>query len=264
MKKKVLQVLTIILAISALGSISGDNPSFGIILIVITGFLGWKVFIEKEKVLTSPKDENNSNYINESEKYKSPLQTKYRKKHVFINKYVVLDFETTGLSAVEDEIIEIGAVLFENGEPIANYNQLVKPNISISSFITKHTGITNEMVADTPAIHEVIEQLVDFIGSEVIVAHNASFDMKFLFNAIAKSGIFHEVTNQVTDTLSASRKYFPRLHNHKLPTLKKELKLEYLDSHRAIDDCIVTGKVYWACKKIKETTDSIKNENKLN
>ncbi len=139
------------------------------------------------------------------------IQEKYRKKTAFVKEYVVIDFETTGLSANEDEIIEIGAVRFKNGEVVEKYSQLIKPTNPISEFITNHTGITNDMTEDAPSINSVLSELIMFIGDSVIVAHNASFDMKFYLAAIANSDIDHYVNNQVSDTVALARKYYPHL-----------------------------------------------------
>lgn len=184
-------------------------------------------------------------------------QEKYRKKHVFVDEYVVIDFETTGLNPEEDEIIEMAAIHFVNGEPTREFQSLVEPNGWISDFIAEKTGITNEMVEGAPTIDELLPHFLRFIGDSVIVAHYAPFDMKFLLYNIGALGLDHPVNNFVSDTVSMSRKYFPKLRNHKLPTLKEYLKLNHIESHRAYGDCFVAGKVYWACKAFKETQDQV-------
>ena len=95
--------------------------------------------------------------------------------------YVVLEVETTGVSAVNDEIIEIAAIeAFEND--IKNrYHSYVKPSKEIPENIEKITGIDNEMVKDAPSIDEVLPELFDFIGDKVVVGyHNSDFDFKFI------------------------------------------------------------------------------------
>ncbi len=174
----------------------------------------------------------------------------YRKKRAFVDQYTVIDFETTGFSPENNEIIEIGAVKFSNGEPQKTFQTYIKPNKRIDSHITSINGISNEMVKDSPKEYEVLPKLLEFIGDDVIVAHNASFDIRFLLAALDKNNIEHEFDNFVSDTLSLSRKCFPMLKNHKLETLKKHFRLDQYQSHRATDDCIVTGKIYWECKII--------------
>lgn len=184
--------------------------------------------------------------------YKTPevvtVQKDYTKKRSFVDSYTVLDFETTGLDPVNDEIIEVGAVKFLNGQAVEQFGTLVKPKKPISSRITKINGISNSMVSKSPSIETVVPELIKFIGDDVIVAHNASFDMKFLINVISRLKLNHHVSNAVADTLQLSRKHFPELENHKLPTLKNAIGMKNTPSHRSVDDCIVTGAVYWHCK----------------
>ncbi len=94
---------------------------------------------------------------------------------------IVLDFETSGLSPhYGDRAIEIGAVLIENSLIIDRFQSLMNPGFRISSFIEAYTGISNDMVEAAPPCEEVMEQFADFIGDFPLVAHNASFDRRFL------------------------------------------------------------------------------------
>ena len=96
--------------------------------------------------------------------------------------YVALDLETTGLSATDDAIIEIGAVRFQGDHVIDRFETLVNPRRRIPAFITQMTGISNEDVADAPALAAVAPELLAFVGSDVaaVMAHNANFDIGFL------------------------------------------------------------------------------------
>ncbi|WP_017380232.1 3'-5' exonuclease [Paenisporosarcina sp. TG-14] len=159
--------------------------------------------------------------------------------------YVVLDFETTGLRPGADQIIQVGAVKFRNHEQIGIMNQLVNPLRSISTRITALTGITNTMVKNEPKIDSVINELIEFIGDLPIVAHNASFDMNFLYALEEKVEV---PTYTVIDTLKLSRKVFNETPNHKLTTLAQYLQLEH-NAHDALGDCLVTAKIYQYCFK---------------
>lgn len=159
--------------------------------------------------------------------------------------YVVLDFETTGLRPGADQIIQVGAVKFRNHEQIGIMNQLVNPLRSISTRITALTGITNSMVKNEPKIDSVINELIEFIGDLPIVAHNASFDMNFLYALEEKVEV---PTYTVIDTLKLSRKVFNETPNHKLTTLAQYLQLEH-NAHDALGDCLVTAKIYQYCYK---------------
>lgn len=94
---------------------------------------------------------------------------------------VVLDFETTGLSPDGgDRAIEIGAVLLQNNQIVARFQSLMNPEMRISSFIAEYTGITNKMLASAPPIAEAMGKFAKFMAGHHLVAHNASFDRRFL------------------------------------------------------------------------------------
>lgn len=160
----------------------------------------------------------------------------------FIDDYTVLDLETTGFDPAYDEIIEIAAIRFSSGEKISEFATLVKPENKIDEYITQLTGITNEMVKDAPKIEKVLPNLMKFLGSSVIVAHNANFDINFLYdnNMLCFKEPF---TNNFIDTMRISRKLFKDI-KHRLVDLAKEFKISVSMHHRAMPDCEVTQKVY--------------------
>ena len=101
--------------------------------------------------------------------------------HKLANSLVVLDFETTGLSLDNgDRAIEIGAVRIVDGEITEQFQALMNPGRQVSPFIEDYTGITNAMLADARPCSEVMTEFCDFIGDDNLLAHNASFDQKFL------------------------------------------------------------------------------------
>lgn len=159
-----------------------------------------------------------------------------------ISDYVVLDTETTGLSIYYDEIIEIGLVKVRNDDIVETYSQLIKPKSPINSFITKLTGITNEMVEGMPSIADVKNQVLEFIGDDIIVGHKTSFDLAFL-----RSGFDVALNNKYMDTLQFSLKLFPEFKDHKLITMVRELGLQN-NEHRALADCISTKGLYDSIK----------------
>lgn len=159
--------------------------------------------------------------------------------------YVVLDFETTGFSAMLDEPIQVAAVRYIDFEEREQFVTFIRPKKAIPYKITQLTGITAADVADAPTIHDVFPALVQFIGKDVLIAHNAPFDMGFLHANIKKAGLPYHQFN-VIDTVKLA-KQFIRTPNHKLPTLKAFLKLHHFDSHEALSDCYVTSAVYQYC-----------------
>lgn len=159
-----------------------------------------------------------------------------------IDDYCVLDTETTGLSAYYDEIIEIGILRVRNNTIVDKYSQLIKPEYEIDSFITALTGITNEMVADMPSILDVKNKVLTFLGDDVIIGHNTSFDIRFL-----SEGFSQPIDNKYMDTMQFARKVYPELPHHRLSDLSKHLCLSQ-NSHRSIADCVTTKELYDAVK----------------
>ena len=104
------------------------------------------------------------------------IEINKRKKEV---KFVAIDVETTGLSPVYNELIEISAIKYEGAKKIDNFSTLVKPKKEVSNIITNLTGITNKMLENAPQIEEVMPKLVKFIGNHIIVAHNANLMLAF-------------------------------------------------------------------------------------
>ena len=171
--------------------------------------------------------------------------------------FVVFDLETTGLSCTKNEIIEIGAIRFREGNPVEEFHTYVKPKKKISEKITSINGITNEMVSTAPSIEEVLPYFIDFIKEDVLIAHNAPFDMGFILENTYKFN-YKKIKNKVIDTLSLSRKKvreydFERNRNLKLGSYKlEELNWRFglnLPSHNAIDDCKVCAYVYLMIQK---------------
>lgn len=156
--------------------------------------------------------------------------------------YVVFDIETTGLSAINDMITEIGAIRVIDGEITDTFSQLVNPQRPIPEFITNLTGITDEMVRDQPVIQEVIIDFENFIKDDVLVAHNATFDIGFIREKMSLSNL--QLDNPVLDTLELSRTVFPNLKNHKLNNVAKHLGVTLDNHHRAVDDATATAEIF--------------------
>ena len=97
-----------------------------------------------------------------------------------IDNYCVLDLETTGLSPNYDSIIEIGIIKVKENKIVDKYNSLINPGFLINEYITSITGITNEMLKGKPKIIDLKKEVLNFIGNDVLVGHNISFDVSFL------------------------------------------------------------------------------------
>ncbi|AIK39478.1 exonuclease, DNA polymerase III, epsilon subunit family domain protein [Bacillus pseudomycoides] len=164
--------------------------------------------------------------------------------------YVVIDFETTGFNPYNDRIIQVAAVRYRNHELADQFVSFVNPERFIPNRITSLTGITNYRVSDAPTIQEVLPLFLAFLGEDTIVAHNASFDMRFL-KSNANMLRLPEPKNIVIDTVFLAKRYMKHAPNHKLETLKRMLGIR-LSSHNALDDCITCAAVYQKCAAIQE------------
>jgi DNA polymerase-3 subunit epsilon len=166
---------------------------------------------------------------------------------------IVLDFETSGLSPqYGDRAIEIGAVLIENNRITDRFQSLMNPGFRISSFIESYTGINNDMVGTAPPCEEVMEKFAEFIGDHPLVAHNASFDRRFLdseFGFIGKS------RRSMACSMLIARRVYPNAPNHQLGTLVRYCRI-YTDGtfHRALADAEMTGRLWTSMiDQIKDT-----------
>ncbi len=156
--------------------------------------------------------------------------------------FVVFDIETTGLSNTNDEITEIGAVKVENGKITDSYGTFVNPMRPIPPNIVKLTSITDEMVADAPAIDKVLPEFMEFCKGSVLVAHNAKFDTGFIKVAAQRHNLEYNFAH--LDTLMLARCMYPELANHRLNNLAKHLKVMLQNHHRAVDDAGATADIF--------------------
>ena len=160
--------------------------------------------------------------------------------------YVVFDIETTGLSQSYDEIIEIAAhKVYKNGI-IDVFETFVKPKMKISAKITELTSITDEMVKDAPSIEEILPKFLEFCKDCVLVAHNASFDIGMMYEAMRKQNLYNkDELFPVIDTLNGLRVlHYEDLKKFNLPAMCKFYKVKQEHHHRATDDTRVTAECF--------------------
>lgn len=166
--------------------------------------------------------------------------------------YVVFDFETTGLSPLTDDIIEIGAVKISKGQEISKFSELIDPKRDIPLRVQEITNITPDMLKGMPDIKTVLPKFLEYIEGCVLVAHNANFDYRFLKQQVKK--VLDKDINMVyIDTLSFSRAMIT-MKSYGLGKLVKKLGLGSFNHHRAYDDASVTGKLLL---KLFDMTDKI-------
>ena len=156
--------------------------------------------------------------------------------------YIVFDIETTGFSSIRDKIIEIGAVKVSGGEITDRFSAFVNPERPIPFEITNLTGITDEMVMDSPNIETVLPQFLEFAGDGVLAAHNAGFDVGFIEQNCRNLGLNDRFV--YADTVALARVLLPTLSKYKLNIVAKALNISLENHHRAVDDAGATAEIF--------------------
>jgi DNA polymerase III subunit epsilon len=156
--------------------------------------------------------------------------------------YTVIDIETTGTSGKTGKIIEIAIILF-NGQAITDsFVSLINPECTIPYYITKITGITNDMVYNSPKFYEIAKQIVQLTANKVFVAHNSSFDYNFIKSEFAQLGYnYHRKT---LCTVELSRKLLPGHRSYSLGNLCSDLNISIIGRHRAEGDALATVELF--------------------
>jgi DNA polymerase-3 subunit epsilon len=157
--------------------------------------------------------------------------------------FIVLDFETTGLAPTDGaRATEVAGVLVQDGEIVDKFQSLMNSGVSIPPFIQQLTGITNRMIANAPPTAEVMREFVAFIGDMPLVAHNASFDKKFLDAELTRIGI--KAKQPMACSMRIARRIYPKAPNHRLGTLVKfaHIKTDGV-YHRALADSEMTARL---------------------
>ncbi len=159
--------------------------------------------------------------------------------------YCVLDLETTGFSAKNDKITEIGIMKVKNKEVIDEFSCFVNPERHIPERVSEVTKITDDMVKDAETIDKIFPKMLEFLGEQnetVIVAHNANFDVGFLKQNAKALG--YNFNYSYLDTLSLAKDLFPDYKKYKLGKIAENLGIKVEVAHRALDDVDTTVKVF--------------------
>ena len=178
----------------------------------------------------------------------------------FADEFIVFDIETTGLSALNCKITEIGAVKIKSGQILERYNTFVNPECPIPEEITKLTSITDEMVADARTIREVLPEFLGFVGDRLLIAHNADFDTSFI--RVAAKSLDIPFSNAYLDTVALSRYLNPELKAHKLNLLAEHYQLGDFHHHRACDDAEMLAMIFFGMTEQLQKLD-VKNFEEL-
>jgi DNA polymerase-3 subunit epsilon len=157
--------------------------------------------------------------------------------------FCVVDLETTGGSATDAAITEIGAVAYRGGERLGTFSTLVDPGRPIPPYVAHLTGIDDRLVAGAPPIEHVLPSFTEFARGAVIVAHNASFDVSFLNTALDRLDYPPLPAPAVCTAKLARRVVWPDVPNVRLRTLAEYFRTRVTPIHRALADAEATGEV---------------------
>lgn len=157
--------------------------------------------------------------------------------------FCVFDLETTGGNHKNDKIIEIGLVKVQNLKIVDQKNYLIQPEIHIPEFIQKLTSITPKDVKNSPVIEDVVDEILEFMGDAILVAHNTSFDVPF-FNSVLRRMNREELPNKSICTNLMTKYLIPNLMNSNLNYMSKIFKIDHTKAHRALDDALATAELF--------------------
>lgn len=161
------------------------------------------------------------------------------------SRLAIVDVETTGLHSEQDRVIEVGIVIFEAGEIVERYGQLINPGRPIPEEIVKITGIKDEDVAGKPAFEEVVDEVVSRLTGAIVVAYNLSFDKGFLAMELERAGREWPDVPEL-DPLIFARQLHKGKGSNKLGAVAARLGISLENAHRAVDDAEATGHVLLA------------------
>lgn len=181
-----------------------------------------------------------------------------------MTRIIALDTETTGLNRHDEvcrrhRIVEIGCVEIINGTITENtFHAHINPQQSIDAKAVKIHGLTNEFLKDKPTFKDIAKDFIDFISNtDMIIIHNAQFDLSFLDQELKKLKPEHQPTGKFTvfDTLQAARFFFPGSRN-RLEDLCERFKItgRQNNNHNALEDALLLARVYLKMEQLLNNT----------
>jgi len=175
--------------------------------------------------------------------------------------FAIIDIETTGNNSKYGNITEF-AVYQHNGHKITNYfSTLINPGIDIPYYITKLTGIDNEMVKNAPKFCEMAKIIVELTAGRTFVAHNVQFDYRFLKEEFGRLG--YHFNRKTLCTVQLARKFLPGHSSYSLGKICSDLGIEIIDRHRASGDALATVKLFEILLQKNELNENSKTINNL-
>jgi DNA polymerase III epsilon subunit family exonuclease len=179
------------------------------------------------------------------------------RQHIDETDFVVVDVETTGLSADRgDRVCEVAAVKLRGGAVVESFGSLIDPCRPISPGAYAVNRISQQMLADAPRFDEIAEQLGDLIKHSVIVAYNAPFDVSFLNSEFRLAG-FPAMKNNVVDALAIARQVLPGLGRYPQENVARVVGIPFPVKHRALEDVMITAKLFTLFTTILKAHDMV-------
>ena len=156
--------------------------------------------------------------------------------------FCVFDLETTGGNHQHDKIIEIGLIKIKELKIVDQKSFLIRPDMHIPEFIQKLTSIKDADVTNAPLIEDVVDEILEFMGDAILVAHNTSFDVPF-FNSVLRRMERPELTNKSICTYLMTKYMIPNLLSSNLNYMSKIFDLQHQKAHRALDDAMASAEL---------------------
>lgn len=166
----------------------------------------------------------------------------------FPKDFIIIDLETTGLDPKYNDIIEISALKIRNNEITDTFDTLINPGYPIGSFISELTGITDDMLAEAPKIQAVLPSLHEFIGNDILMGHNAHFDINFLYDNF-DCFLNQSLSNDFVDTMRLAKRILREQEHHRLIDVAEAFGITVETTHRALADCHTTLMCYYKLKE---------------
>lgn len=158
--------------------------------------------------------------------------------------FTAIDVETTGLNPKTERIIEVGAVKVRNGKIVDRFESLLNPGRKLEERIVELTGITDEMLKEAPPPEDVMPQLLDFLGDDILLGHSLMFDYSFIKRlAVNLKLLDTQSTSMGIDTLKIARHFLTELESRSLPYLCQYFDISH-KAHRAVEDALAAAMLY--------------------
>ncbi|MEP7170415.1 MAG: 3'-5' exonuclease, partial [Bacteroidota bacterium] len=173
-----------------------------------------------------------------------------------MNRFAIVDIETTGSYRAAHSITEIAIIVHDGKEIIDSFQSLINPMANINPYVSRMTGITNEMLRDAPKFHEIAKQVWNLTDDAVFIAHSVNFDFSYIRDEFKSLGA--DYRRKKLCTVRLSRKIFPGYPSYSLGNICTQLGIKIDNRHRAMGDASATAKLFELC--VKHDSDEFINK----